>query len=198
MVGAIAAHEGRHVVTLDIGGAFLNATLPDDCEVLVRLGAVETAFLREINPDYDEYICPDGTMVVKLQKALYGCVQSAKLWYDLLVKYLASQGFIPNPADPCVFNKSVNDVQCTICLHVDDMMITCADKVILDDFVSKLTAEYEDCVVHRGKVHSYLGMTFDFSRPGKLKLTMEGYVSDFLEYCSDFTGKCHGETLRRQ
>jgi hypothetical protein len=189
MVGAIAAHENRHVVTMDIGGAFLNAVLPDDCEIFVRLGAVESAYLRTITPNYEEFICPDGTIVVKLQKALYGCVQSAKLWYDMLVKYLVSEGFTPNPIDPCVFNKTIRESQCTICLHVDDMMITCADKAALEEFVSKVTSQFDDCVVHRGKVHSYLGMTFDFSTAGKLKLTMEGFISDLLEFCSDITGR---------
>ena len=35
--------------------------------------------------------------------------------------------------------------------------------------------------MHRGKVHSYLGMTWDFSVARKVKVTMEVYVDDILK-----------------
>ena len=59
------------------------------------------------------YIC-----TVKLEKALYGCVQSARLWYNYLSDFLKSIGF---EANPCVFNrKSASGKQCTLAIHVDD------------------------------------------------------------------------------
>ena len=35
--------------------------------------------------------------------------------------------------------------------------------------------------VHRGKVHDYLGMNFDYSEKGKVKIDMISYVKDMLE-----------------
>jgi hypothetical protein len=43
--------------------------------------------------------------------------------------------------------------------------------------------------VCRGKVHEYIGMTLDFSKPGKLKVMMLPYineiVSDYTKYSKD-------------
>ena len=46
-----------------------------------------------------------GQIAVQLKKALYGCVQSAKLWYNHLSNVLKELGFEANPVDPCVFNR---------------------------------------------------------------------------------------------
>lgn len=41
----ISATEGRRVMTLDIGGAFLNAMIPAGEEILVRLDAINSELL---------------------------------------------------------------------------------------------------------------------------------------------------------
>ena len=59
-------------------------------------------------------------------------------------------------------------------------MITSASKAMLDELVNKLTEVYKELTVNRGKKLSYVGMTFDFTSTGKVKLTMEGYGNDIL------------------
>ena len=102
-VAAIAAREKRHVVTLDIGGANLNASMKER-EVLMCLDEKMAMILVKIRPEYERFLNEDGSMIVQLDKALYGCVESAKLWYDHLRKTLESLGFTVNPHDICVFN----------------------------------------------------------------------------------------------
>ena len=36
----------------------------------------------------------------------------------------------------------------------------------------------------KGKVHDFLGMTLDFSNPGKLSVDMKKYVGEMIEYIS--------------
>ena len=36
--------------------------------------------------------------------------------------------------------------------------------------------------VQRGKIHFYLDMTLDFSKPGEVKVSMVPYVKEMLEY----------------
>ena len=136
-------------------------------------------------------------MIVQLDKALYGCMESSKLWYDHLRKTLESLGFAVNPHDICVFNKGeVKDgTQCTIALHVDDLMITCKNKAIIDMVVADIIGVYKDVAVRRGTVHPYLGMTFDFSKDGKVQVSMDGYVTDLLEHL-EVRGKA--KTQQRQ
>ncbi len=53
-------------------------------------------------------------LYVTVQKALYGCLQFALLFYLKLVANLEWQGFWLNPYDPCVANKVVNGMQMTL------------------------------------------------------------------------------------
>jgi predicted alpha/beta superfamily hydrolase len=43
---------------------------------------------------------------VRLQKALYGCVESSSLWYQNLRATMASLGYKRNEIDICVFNRN--------------------------------------------------------------------------------------------
>ena len=80
---SIAASEGRSAITIDIGGAFLNADIaPTGVKVHMRLDRMMTQLLIEIDASYKQFVETDGSMVVQLDKALYGCVEAAALWYS--------------------------------------------------------------------------------------------------------------------
>jgi hypothetical protein len=182
MTAAIAAREKRHVATIDIGGAYLNADMGHH-NVYMLLDPFISAILKRIDAKYEEFVNEDGTIIVKLNKALYGCVQSAKLWNDHLSGTLEGMGFTRNPLDRCVFNKVVDGKQCTICMHVDDLLVTCELEEILESVFAQLKERYKEVKINRGPKVSYLGMTFDFSVQGKAKCTMEGYIEDLLRLC---------------
>ena len=181
MLAALAARENRHVVTADIGGAYLNASMGEHM-TFMRLDPLLSSIIIKLDPSYENFIDARGEVTVQLDKALYGCVQSAKLWYEHLRTSLERIGFVTNPNDICVFNKGDRDEQCTICVHVDDLMITCKNAQTINDTIEKLIAEYEEVKVSRGTKHSYLGMTFDFSTLGKASITMEGYITYLLRH----------------
>jgi hypothetical protein len=187
MIAAIAGRERRRVVVIDISGAYLNADLTG-IKVRMRLDPLISAIIAQLDLAYEQFIEPDGSIVVELDKALYGCVESARLWYDHISATLTDIGFVKNQHDICVFNLQKDGKQCTVCLHVDDLLITCVDESIIESVVSSIEAQYKTITLHTGKVHSYLGMTFNFSTPGKVKVSMEGYVRDIISLC-DVTGK---------
>ena len=184
VVAAIAASEGRHVRAIDIGGAYLNAEM-DKQGVLVhmRLDKTLTELLVRLDESYLKYVNTDGTMVVELDKALYGCIESALLWYNNLKATLESAGFAANPEDPCVFNKGVGVGQCTIAVHVDDLLLTCADLQILDAVTDAICAKYPNTTVKSGPTLSYLGMTMDWTVPGEVAITQAGFIIDLLGGC---------------
>jgi hypothetical protein len=95
-----------------------------------------------MDPDMSDILCEEaeqmdqggsfqkdnsGRVTVKLEKALYGCVQSARLWYNHFSSFLKRIGFTPNPYDQCVFNCVRNGKQLTLAMHVDDGLATCED-----------------------------------------------------------------------
>ena len=139
---AIAASEGRIVETVDIPGAYLNADMSGE-EVLLRIDKEDAIYLVMMKPEYKDYVLPDGSLIVKLTKALYGCIESAKLWYQEISKTLISAGYEVNKKDICVFNKTVDGIQCTITLHVDDLMITSKSEKLIDELTAILKQKYE-------------------------------------------------------
>jgi hypothetical protein len=126
-VAAIATSKNRHVVTVDIGGAFLNADMePIGVKVHMRLDKIMTSMLVQIDKSYSPFVMPDSCKIVQLDKALYGCVEAASLWYKNLRSKLVGWGFTKNPYDLCMFNKVGSDgKQITVVLHVDDLLVTC-------------------------------------------------------------------------
>ena len=180
MIAAIAAKERRHVVTADVPGAYLNADMVE--QVIMIVEPLLARILVEIQPDWKEFLDDNGALNVVLKKAMYGCLESARLWYDTITEFLISEGFEANPVEKCVFNKTTNGIQCTILVYVDDLMITCADQSVLDGVLAALQKRFEGIVPDRGNKHSYLGMTFDFTCEGEVKITMEGYTESILSF----------------
>jgi hypothetical protein len=114
-----------------------------------------------------------------MRKALYGTLQAAKLFWQKLSNVLMSWGFVMNPYDSCVANKEINGSRCTIIWHVDDLKISHFDPMVVTDVIQMLSDEFgkeAPLTIRRGHIYDYLGMTLDFSVPGKVKFAMENYV----------------------
>jgi hypothetical protein len=191
MVAAIAAAESRAVAKVDFPGAFLNSVMPTegDHQVVMRLNKFLTNVLVAIDPSYQKYVRKDGTCVVRLKKALYGCIESARLWYDKISSDLEKLGYSKNAYDPCVFNRTEADgTQVTIVIHVDDILLSASSEIIIDRAIAEIEAMYPNLETHRGRILSYLGMSLDFSRAGQVRVSMSGFISDLLEECEHIAG----------
>jgi hypothetical protein len=80
--------------------------------------------LVSLDPSYAGYLQPNGDIIVKLDKALYGCVESARLWYNEVSNHLKSQLFTQSEVDPCVFFKTEDGMTTIVIVYVDDFLIT--------------------------------------------------------------------------
>lgn len=177
---ALAAKERRHVVTLDIGSAYLNADM-EGRKVYMRLDKYCTDAYLELCPHARAYSNDDGTMVVILRKALYGCIQSSKLWYKHLRSALVSIGCKCNAYDMCVYNLNEGNKQVTLTLHVDDLFISSACQLELERVINLIEEKYKTVKINRGLVHDYLGMRFDFTLPLQCQVSMSGFIDSLLE-----------------
>ena len=190
-IAAIAAKEGRKVIAIDIGGAFLNADMsPTGIDVHMRLDSVMSSMLIQLDPSYEKFRDRNNTVVVRLDKALYGCVEASLLWYKDLKSKLVANGFVENPYDRCLFNKiGSSGKQISIVLHVDDLMVTSESQTDLDDFGLYLKSVYPETRTNSGAILDYVGMTFDFTIPGQVCITMLKCVDDILSGCGVDTTK---------
>lgn len=109
-------------------------------------------------------------------RALYGCVQSALLWYNMFVGSLEQMGFSINPYDPCVANATIDGKQCTIVWYVDDMKVSHVDPTVVDSIIAKVEAEYGEMTKMRGKAHEFLGMHITFLQDKKVRVNMRRYL----------------------
>jgi hypothetical protein len=185
-VAAIAACEGRHVATCDIGGAYLNAKMsPTGVKVHMRIDATLAAILAKLDPTYEKYINVKGEVIVELDKALYGCVESASLWYAQLSSFLINDlDFTANIHDPCVFNMvDAHGKQVTIVLHVDDMFITCETKDTIAHVLAAIDERYPETTMSFGPKVAFLGMSMDFTRRGECEITMNGMCDEIVNSC---------------
>ncbi len=184
ILASIAAMETRHVITADIGGAYLRAKMRK--LVLMLLGREESSVLVSMYPELSKYLDAKGRLTAELTKALYGCIESGRLWYDTFRSKLEANGYICNPCDPCIFNKwhEPQKVQSTVGIHVDDCFISCANLDIAEGVVGWLHEEFEDLNVVRGLTHSYTGMMLDFTSPGQVRITMDGLVTELMQKCN--------------
>ena len=111
ITAAIDAAEQRYVATCDITGAFLKADMDDF--VLIVLHDKEIDALIQANKKYQSYIkvLPNGKCIIYLElvKAIYGCLKSARLFWDHLSNHLSKMGFKQNNYDLCVANKNINN-----------------------------------------------------------------------------------------
>lgn len=180
---AIAAHEGRLAAVVDIGGAFLNADMGKEVTVYMRLDPTMSGVLTELENGYREYMDGRGNIVVRLLKALYGCVESTSLWYNNLTEALTDAGYTRNEYEICVYNKrSRTGVQCTAAVHVDDLIIKSVDRGMIMDLKAFLKNRYGEITSSDRPVLNYLGMVFDLLVVGEARMTMKGYVEDVITY----------------
>lgn len=160
VIAGVAAREKRHVVTADITAAYLNAPMEED--VYLSLPPLVAQIVCDLDSSFKQFRNGNGGMIVKLLKALYGCVESSKLWFGHISNCLTTYGFKQNVNDLCVFNKWIGNKQLTVILHVDDLMITCVDERQINLLIKYLEKHYGKLSVNRGLNHQYLGLNFEF------------------------------------
>ena len=69
----------------------------------------------------------------------------------------------------------------TVCWHVDDLKVSHMDPAEITKFGDWLSETYRVTVAaHRGKVHDYLGMIFDFSKEEKVVINMVEYIKNII------------------
>ena len=186
----VDAYEKRDVATIDIPSAFMQAFI--DELVHIKFDDEIIDLLCEVDPSLKQYVTYENgkrVLYTKLNKALYGTVQASRLFWERLSSFLIDvNGFERNPYDFCVVIKVVNGKQLTIVWYVDDLKVSHENADVVTDTIEILKAEFgkqSALTVRRGKIHDYLGIQFDFSKAGKVVMTMNDYISELIEETPD-------------
>ena len=92
----INAYEGRDVTTFDIPGEYLHALLPKYKQVLLKLKDKFVDIMCEINGKYKKHVRYEKvhkTLYLLTLRSIYGCIESALLWYSLYKETLEGEGY---------------------------------------------------------------------------------------------------------
>jgi len=156
-------------------------------EVLMKITGKEVDLFCQLDPSLEEFVVIENgqrVLYVQLDKALYGCVQSALLWYELYSSTLQNMGFELNPCDMCVANAIIDGKQCTICWYVDDNKISHVNPKVVDDVIEQIEKKFGKMSQTRGEDHDFLGMNITFKR-GKVKVGMKKHILKAIDTFSE-------------
>ena len=171
MTLGIDIYEERDVAIFDVPGAYLHAKMPEHKNVIMVLRGTFVDIMCQVDTRYEEFVTVNSkgqkVLYLKILRALYGCIESALLWYDLYASILQQMGFKINPYDRCVANKIINGRQCTICWYVDDNKISHADENVVTEVLNEVEKHFGTLVTSRGNKHDLLGMKLELDRKNK-------------------------------
>ena len=185
----IDAIEGRDVATADIPGAFLQTEMPEGEDVYIRLDGTMADLLARLDLNlYEPCMLKQRSgrkvLYAKANKAIYGTLRAALLFWEKLTGTLEDWGFEPNPYDRCTMNKMINGKQATILWHVDDLKISHVDPNVVTDILKDLDKEFgkiSPITSTRKKIHDYVGMTIDYTEDGRVKFSMFDYLEEIIQ-----------------
>ena len=180
---SLVRYLGASMATVDVPAAYLNTPLKED--IYMRLKQDIVKILLQHDPSLLQFVCSDGTIIVQLNKCLYGLKQSGAEWHDLLVDFLKSLGYTQSQADRCVFFKSHADGKLDLlCIHVDDLLFVYTNEADFKLLKSLFVERFGSMNFVEGSEHSYLGMSLIVLEDRAVYLSQIGYTRSLLsQYC---------------
>lgn len=181
---AIAVEQSRRAVSMDVECAYFEATTKKAVKpVSVQFSKYISDLITQEFPEYSKFT-HRNVLTAEALLALYGLVESGKLWYDTISAILHKLGFTVNEHDMCVFNKIVDGKQITAVIFVDDIFATHVNIKILRDLNKSLREHLTGVSFCEDTILPYLGTKVHFL-PGKIILSMPGFVDDLLKTYPD-------------
>lgn len=181
LVLALAAKFGCDCSVVDITGAYLEADWTNPVKQLVWLEKPMVDILVAKYPEYAEFVEPDGRMLTQAMKALYGCLESSRMWYDLLTSVLSDMGFEKTDIDPCVMVMHRDGRKLIVVIYVDDLLVVTEHTKDASFVLNGLMKRFKKVKCVSGNTSfDYLGMRVEME-DGAATLTMDGYEDTMLE-----------------
>ena len=116
---------------VDIPNVFVQTEMEGDRVIMKMRGKLAELLVKISLEVYRNFVTIDWgqtVLYVELQKALYGMLKSALLFYKKLRTKV-------NPYDPCVANMEQAGSQLTVIWHVDDLKISHKRQEVVDALI---------------------------------------------------------------
>ena len=163
----LAATHGWKSRQVDFTLAFCQS--PQKCEVFMEL------------PQFYQPKGQEGKdVVLRLEKSIYGQMDSPKLFYEHLCVGMKAIGFEASLSDPCLFIHKTLPIM--VLNYCDDQIWLSPSDSSIEEYVKKLAAlGYDLTLEPSGDMFGFLG--FDFKRvDSSIELTQVGLIKKTIKY----------------
>ena len=180
---AIALAMDNWVVEMiDIEAAFLEADLDEDIYIEWPEGLAEFGYFTKAEMK---------GKCLKLEKAMYGCVQSPLMFFKTYGKHLEAIGLTQSLSDPCIWYKRSRDgnLNLIVAVYVDDCIIA-GLKHEIETFKKDVQRRFK--ITDLGPIKKHLGVWYQRCKDKNgeyYKLTMENYQQEIVNDYERVTGK---------
>ena len=120
--------------------------------------------------------------MLKLNKSIYGQVDSPKLFYEHLTKGMTQLGFVTSDSDPCLFIHQTEKIM--VLNYCDDQIWLSPNPDSIERYVKKLQAiGYDLSLEDKGdNIFGFLGI--EINRTGTdIEFTQKGLIDKVIRYC---------------
>ena len=190
---AIAAFEGRQLLVGDIPSAYLQADhVPANGKAVhIIADRYTTKLIVEAMPEYTEFVRPNGTMILKVEKAMFGLVESAWLWYKELERHLVGIGYTVSTSDRGLFFKKVYKNGRMIAsniasVHVDDIISAASPneegKKLQEEFWGSMEKKWPGVKLQTGPNYKHLSWNISQDmKTGEIKKSQRDYLNELVK-----------------
>ena len=165
------------ITVWDIKSAYLHA------KVLSSVGGIlpkrHKDLVLKVYPQWTQYVRDDGTIHFRVEKALYGLPEAARLWYLHLTKLLKQWGLTQSTTDKAMFHRRQGRSLLIVLIHVDDMLVACNDETLRGDLQTYLGDNLAGLTVQDGDTVSFLSMTIE-QHQNRIMVSRLGYIDKLL------------------
>lgn len=164
---AHAIAQDMQMVQFDVKTAFLYGDLKED----IWIELPEGPWMEE-------------ERVVKLKKSLYGLKQSPHCWNEKLNEVLNAFCMHKTNADDCIYIGDFCNHKVMLALYVDDALLFCKSKKVMDKFLTKLGKVFE---IKKTEPNYFVGIEIEHDRQNKrIKIHQKNYIEKMLEkFCME-------------
>ena len=184
---AVMQHYKMHGESSDVPSAYLNAPLKKGYKHVMKIGKTLSKYVCLADPSAIPYLQSDGTLLVQLERALYGLPESGKLWHEFLSDALRKSGYEVMEGNTCIWRRLSRDKKAGligvsfILIYVDDLFHIYKGKGMREYLYAQLTKHnLPNLTVHPLTAQtpiSFLGLSIEIVDGRCLYVSQPGYIA---------------------
>lgn len=122
-----------------------------------------------------------GTMLVKIEKILYGIVQSAALWFKAITLYLHEFGFEHHSHNQCVITKKTAKREFVLVIYAENILVLGNDDEKITEVLQNFEDEYKSIAINHSYQFTYLGMVLKRLKNRSIEMHTWVYIGSILK-----------------